>query len=336
MNNQMPRTYFTTEFRGGKRAVKARLKNLLSPGKQRRGLVLLVLVALAVSLCAGLVACQPKNKTVEDYAREVVGRDGRIKALAESFSMDGVLDSGTLVVYEMQPGRKVTPTDVEAGGSYIEDGYYFSEAATVLVFREENGTLTKIMDYSENLDYSTVLATANQFQNIDSETYRDVSGKLIARYFLERADSAMAYLTGAAPTDESRTDQSGVTWNRLTDLTKLYDTIRIDAQILADLWHIFPREIGTDLFNRYVYHPGGIFEEVDGALWVRADAAEIIGWDCTADVNTMSIVSGSQERIEFTMEGTNKDQPITWTFVLESDMPDSWQFTQYFSLPSEG
>lgn len=52
-----PRTVFSTDLRGGKRAAKARLRHLFAP--RRRGLPPLALALAAVVLTAGLVACRP-------------------------------------------------------------------------------------------------------------------------------------------------------------------------------------------------------------------------------------------------------------------------------------
>ena len=57
-----PHTWFSTELKGGKRLVRARLRDLLRPAPKRgRGLALL---AAVLTLCAGvLVACQSGSDT---------------------------------------------------------------------------------------------------------------------------------------------------------------------------------------------------------------------------------------------------------------------------------
>lgn len=55
-SNSAPHTWFSTEFKGGSKAVKARIYNLLAPARTRRGLAALILVLFAVALAGGLVA----------------------------------------------------------------------------------------------------------------------------------------------------------------------------------------------------------------------------------------------------------------------------------------
>jgi hypothetical protein len=57
----VPRSFFTTEFRGGARATKARFQNLLRPGKKRRGILALVILLTAVLFSAAFVSCTPQK-----------------------------------------------------------------------------------------------------------------------------------------------------------------------------------------------------------------------------------------------------------------------------------
>ena len=58
---RVPRSFFTTEFRGGARAAKARFQNLLRPGKKKRGLPALAVLLAAVLFSAAFVSCSPQR-----------------------------------------------------------------------------------------------------------------------------------------------------------------------------------------------------------------------------------------------------------------------------------
>ena len=219
MDRQMPKTYFTTEFRGGKRAVKARMRNLLTLEKKRRGLALLIVLVLAVSLCGGLVACNGKAATVEAIAEQVTGKDRISKDLQQEFSTPDPIENGTICVYSMDVLRKAAETDTPAGGAYIDDeGWYHEESRTYLVLAQNGDKYTLVTSVDMMIDIgSTMEWIAQRLLSLDSEKYGDTAYKLIARSFLPAADLAMDHFLARAPTDETRTDENGVEWKRFTE-----------------------------------------------------------------------------------------------------------------------
>jgi hypothetical protein len=96
----------------------------------------------------------------------------------------------------------------------------------------------------------------------------------LCRAWLSRADEAMAPFTGAAAAEgEPYTDENGQIWLKLAGYEK-YGEQRMDDQILATLYTIFPQDMANSLFGRYVYLPDSVFLEREGALYVRQDAGK--------------------------------------------------------------
>ena len=133
-----PHTYFSTEFHGGPRAVRARLGNLFA-APRRSGRLLLLCTVLLVGALGGLVACDaardgernpfPVPDEVYAMALELAGPGGETVDLKLAFSAEAVLPGATLEAYTMEPGAR--PEDPE--------GHAFDAAFTFLVVRLERG-----------------------------------------------------------------------------------------------------------------------------------------------------------------------------------------------------
>ena len=121
---------------------------------------------------------------------------------------------------------------------------------------------------------------------------------------------------------------------RLAGYQQWDEQLRMDDQVFSGLLYRFGRETATELFQTYVYVPDPLFLEWGGGLWVRADAAEVLDWDYTADVSTLFLTEASDTRYTFTLEGTDHGQPCTWTFQVQRSSPqeNNWIFTKYYWL----
>ncbi|MGM9606938.1 MAG: XAC2610-related protein [Oscillospiraceae bacterium] len=62
MSHQLPRSPFATRLSGSARETELRLRNIFQWKKQRPPVVLIILTALTVLLCCGLVSCQPSRE----------------------------------------------------------------------------------------------------------------------------------------------------------------------------------------------------------------------------------------------------------------------------------
>lgn len=336
-----PHTYFSTEFRGSPQALRGRLQNLFA-ARKRRGLAPLACLLLCAALAGGLVACNtgPSGsdapfgvpQAVYEYAVGQAGDQGKLESLEVAFLQDGVLDAGTLAVYSAHLGTKdFDPADTPlAGGRYIDDdGYLFEEWSDLFLFRQEGETYTPLGRTTE-LDTSPQQAVTDYFLAQD-----DPAGpRLLALDLLDQADAAFAPFTGDHPTEgDPYTDESGTVWRKLTGFEAWSDALRVDDQVFSGLIPIFGRDKAAELMQTYVYVPDSVFLERDGGLWVRADAADHIGWRCASDPSTLSVTGFTGEQLDFTLEGTDAGQPVTWRFTAQR-RPDGYgyQFTRYYHI----
>ena len=344
-----PHTWFSTEFNSGKGFLKLRLRSLLS-GPKRRGVLPILLTLLCVATFGTMVACDQADApeapaataeviptAVSDYAWEMAGADGVCQFLSSAGSYDHVLKEGTLELYRAQLGtRDFDPeTTTLAGGMSIdENGYLFDGWTTLFLFQRVGEDYTPLAT-TGYVDSTPAQAAVDALLAQSDPALVSAGQKLLCRSLLEEADAAFAPLIAAAPTEgEPWTDGDGVTWLRLSGYEQWDERLRVDDQVLSGLLHRFGRETATELFQTYVYVPDSLFLEREGGLWVRADAAEVLDWDYTADVSTLFLTEVSDTRYTFTLEGTDHGQPCTWTFQVQRSSPQEsdWIFTKYYRL----
>ena len=347
-----PHTWFSTELRSGTRLVRARLQDLLT-APRRRGTLPALLTLLCVATLGSMVACGPDAPapgpkepaataeviptSVSDYVRDRAGEDGVYQFLSSAGSYDHILKEGTLELYQAQLGTRDFDPDTTtlAGGMSIdENGYLFDGWTTLFLFQHVEEDYVPLATASY-VDTTAAQAAVDALLAHSDQSLVAAGHKLLCRSLLEEADAAFAPLIAAAPTEgEPWTDGDGVTWLRLSGYEQWDQRLRIDNQVLSVLLYRFGRETATELFQTYVYSSDPLFLEREGGLWVRANAAELLDWDCTADVSTLFLTEVSDTRYTFTLEGTDHGQPCTWTFQVQRSSPqeNNWIFTRYYWL----
>lgn len=346
-----PHTWFSTEFNSGKGFLKLRLRSLLS-GPKRRGVLPILITLLCVATFGTMVACDqagaPETEgpaataeviptAVSDYAWEMAGADGVCQFLSSAGSYDHVLKEGTLELYRAQLGTRDFDPDTTtlAGGMSIdENGYLFDGWTTLFLFQHIGEDYVPLTTASY-VDSTAAQAAVDALLAHSDPTLVAAGQKLLCRSLLEEADAAFAPLIAAATIEgDPWVDANGVTRLRLAGYQKWDDKLRLDDQVFSGLLYRFGRETATDLFQTYVYVPDSLFQEWESGLWVRADAAEFLDWNYTADVSTLFLTEVSDTRYTFTLEGTDHGQPCTWTFQVQRSSPQEsdWIFTKYYRL----
>lgn len=344
-----PHTWFSTEFNSGKGFLKLRLRSLLS-GPKRRGVLPILLTLLCVATFGTMVACDQADApeapaataeviptAVSDYAWEMAGADGVCQFLSSAGSYDHVLKEGTLELYRAQLGTRDFDPDTTtlAGGMSIdENGYLFDGWTTLFLFQHIGEDYVPLTTASY-VDSTAAQAAVDALLAHSDPTLVAAGQKLLCRSLLEEADAAFAPLIAAATIEgDPWVDANGVTRLRLAGYQKWDDQLRLDDQVFSGLLYRFGRETATDLFQTYVYVPDSLFQEWESGLWVRADAAEFLDWNYTADVSTLFLTEVSDTRYTFTLEGTDHGQPCTWTFQVQRSSPQEsdWIFTKYYRL----
>ena len=343
-----PHTWFSTEFNSGKGFLKLRLRNLLAAPK-RRGVLPILLTLLCVGTFGTMVACDqtgtPESPAataeviptaVSDYAQDLAGEEGVCQLLSSAGSYDHILKEGTLELYRAQLGTKDFDPDTPlAGGMSInENGYLFDGRTTLLLFQRIGEDYVPLTTASY-VDSTAAQAAVDALLAHSDPTLVSAGQKLLCRSLLEDADAAFAPLIAAATIEgDPWVDANGVTRLRLAGYQKWDDQLRLDDQVFSGLLYRFGRETATELFQTYVYVPDSLFQEWSSGLWVRADAAEVLDWDYTADVSTLFLTEVSDTRYTFTLEGTDHGQPCTWTFQIQRSSPQDsgWIFTKYYRL----
>ena len=344
-----PHTWFSTEFNSGKGFLKLRLRSLLS-GPKRRGVLPVLLTLLCVATFGTMVACDQAGApetpaataeviptAVSDYAWEMAGADGVCQFLSSAGSYDHVLKEGTLELYRAQLGtRDFDPeTTTLAGGMSIdENGYLFDGWTTLFLFQRVGEDYVPLTTASY-VDSTAVQAAVDALLAHSDPALAAAGQKLLCRSLLEEADAAFAPLIAAATIEgDPWVDANGVTRLRLAGYQQWDEQLRMDDQVFSGLLYRFGRETATELFQTYVYVPDSLFQEWSSGLWVRADAAEVLDWDYTADVSTLFLTEVSDTRYTFTLEGTDHGQPCTWTFQVQRSSPQEsdWIFTKYYRL----
>lgn len=344
-----PHTWFSTEFNSGKGFLKLRLRSLLS-GPKRRGVLPVLLTFLCVATFGTMVACDQAGApetpaataeviptAVSDYAQDLAGADGVCRFLSSAGSYDHVLKEGTLELYRAQLGtRDFDPeTTTLAGGMSIdENGYLFDGRTTLFLFQRIGEDYVPLTTASY-MDTTAVQAAVDALLAHSDPALVAAGQKLLCRSLLEEADAAFAPLIAAATIEgDPWVDGNGVTRLRLAGYQQWDEQLRMDDQVFSGLLYRFGRETATELFQTYVYVPDSLFQEWSSGLWVRADAAEVLDWDYTADVSTLFLTEVSDTRYTFTLEGTDHGQPCTWTFQVQRSSPQEsdWIFTKYYRL----
>lgn len=344
-----PHTWFSTEFNSGKGFLKLRLRSLLS-GPKRRGVLPVLLTLLCVATFGTMVACDQADApetsaataeviptAVSDYAQDLAGADGVCRFLSSAGSYDHVLKEGTLELYRAQLGtRDFDPeTTTLAGGMSIdENGYLFDGWTTLFLFQRVGEDYVPLTTASY-VDSTAVQAAVDALLAHSDPALVAAGQKLLCRSLLEEADAAFAPLIAAATIEgDPWVDANGVTRLRLAGYQQWDEQLRMDDQVFSGLLYRFGRETATELFQTYVYVPDSLFQEWSSGLWVRADAAEVLDWDYTADVSTLFLTEVSDTRYAFTLEGTDHGQPCTWTFQVQRSSPQEsdWIFTKYYRL----
>lgn len=344
-----PHTWFSTEFNSGKGFLKLRLRSLLS-GPKRRGILPVLLTLLCVGTFGTIVACDQAGApetpaataeviptAVSDYAKDLAGEEGVCHSLSSAGSYDHVLKEGTLELYRAQVGTRDFDPDTTtlAGGMFIdENGYLFDGQTTLFLFQRVGEDYVPLTTASY-VDSTAVQAAVDALLAHSDPALAAAGQKLLCRSLLEEADAAFAPLIAAATIEgDPWVDGNGVTRLRLAGYQQWDEQLRMDDQVLSGLLYRFGRETATELFQTYVYVPDPLFLEWGGGLWVRADAAEVLDWDYTADVSTLFITEVSDTRYTFTLEGTDHGQPCTWTFQVQrsSSQESGWIFTKYYRL----
>lgn len=344
-----PHTWFSTEFNSGKGFLKLRLRSLLS-GPKRRGVLPILLTLLCVATFGTMVACDQADApeapaataeviptAVSDYAWEMAGADGVCQFLSSAGSYDHVLKEGTLELYRAQLGtRDFDPeTTTLAGGMSIdENGYLFDGWTTLFLFQRVGEDYVPLTTASY-VDTTAVQAAVDALLAHSDPALVAAGQKLLCRSLLEEADAAFAPLIAATTIEgDPWVDANGVTRLRLAGYQQWDEQLRMDDQVFSGLLYRFGRETATELFQTYVYVPDSLFQEWSSGLWVRADAAEVLDWDYTADVSTLFLTEVSDTRYTFTLEGTDHGQPCTWTFQVQRSSPQEsdWIFTKYYRL----
>lgn len=343
-----PHTWFSTEFRGGKGFLRLRLRSLFS-GPKRRGVLPILLTLLCVATFGTMVACDQAGApeapaataeviptAVSDYAQDLAGEEGVCQFLSSAGSYDYVLKEGTLELYQAQLGtRDFDPDTPLAGGMSIDDNGYLFDGWTTLFLFQRIGEDYVPLTTASYVDSTAVQAAVDALLAHSDPSLVAAGQKLLCRSLLEEADAALAPLIAAAPTEGAPwTDGDGITWLLLSGYEQWDEQLRIDDQVLSGLLYRFGRETATELFQTYVYSSDPILLEREGGLWVRANAAEVLDWDYTADVSTLFLTEVSDTRYTFTLEGTDHGQPCTWTFQVQRSSPqeNNWIFTKYYWL----
>ena len=344
-----PHTWFSTEFNSGKGFLKLRLRSLLA-GPKRMGVLPILITLLCVATFGTMVACDQAGApeapaataeviptAVSDYAQDLAGEEGVCQFLSSAGSYDYVLKEGTLELYRAQLGTRDFDPDTTtlAGGMSIdENGYLFDGRTTLFLFQRIGEDYVPLTTASY-VDSTAVQAAVDALLAHSDPALAAAGQKLLCRSLLEEADAAFAPLIAAATIEgDPWVDANGVTRLRLAGYQQWDEQLRMDDQVFSGLLYRFGRETATELFQTYVYVPDPLFLEQGGGLWVRADAAEFLDWDYTADVSTLFLTEVSDTRYTFTLEGTDHGQPCTWTFQVQRSSPQEsgWIFTKYYRL----
>lgn len=331
------------------------------------------LLLLCAALLAGPAGCavQPPQSSSSDGAPAAVTEFARSylkdAAAACGFTVaDTELTGLTLVTgYDLLPDAsvevyrmayRIKPEDpdkvVLAGGMQLDDSGWLLQTSSAgspcLVVKDAAGSYTLLgttWDGDGEVELNGgwegklggMLMDLGTAQN--DSTLLNAGRLALCRSLLARADAAMAPFLAAAPTEgEPYTDEAGHVWLKLSGYEK-QGAQRMDDQLLSTLYLSFPKDLADSFFNRYVYRPDSILLEREGALYVRQDAAKVLGWDYTADLSTLAVdesQSGSGQLL-FTASGTGHGGQLVWHFTLyRAQEGDPWLLYRYYTLATQG
>ncbi len=260
-----------------------------------------------------------------------------------------ILPGASVEVYRME--YRLKPEDpgkvLLAGGMSMDEEGWLLQTASMgdpcLVVRNASGTYTLLgttWDGETETDGGWAGRLGSLLMEWGKEKGDDsmaASGRLaFCKAWLFRAEQVMAPFLGTAPTEaDPYTDDAGRVWLKLSGYEKLGEQ-RMDDQLLANAYTVFPKELIDTFFARYIYVPDSILMEREGGLYVRQDAAQVLSWDYTVDLSTLSVTEINQgSRFDFTAQGTGHGGNVLWRFCLENG-ENGWQFQQYYTLATEG
>ena len=363
-----PRTAFSTELRGGSRAVKTRLGNLFSAASSRAPLLVAAALVLTV-LAGGLVACNQSAPSpggtpsavfesvpaeAVDYALDLIDAQvrrepdfftgGEPLSLIHSRSFDDILTGAVLEIYALDYRLETPKTRADfAGGAWLDgDGWYHDGWQTYLILENRAGERAPLGSYVE-IDgiwhdggwYGMLgeLLVSRGGERGDAAMVLD-GRRAFFRAYLDRAGAAMACLTGEAPSHGVPfTDESGHTWLKFADYQDS-GLPRLDDGILQDLAVIFPRALAAELFQKYVYVGDPVIRQFEDGLYFREDSGEMLGWDYTIDLSTLTVTKWDEEIRQGYAQGIRQGGDFRWYFTLVND--GGWTFYQYYGLSAQG
>lgn len=381
MRPALPRTLFSTPFRSSAGAVRRRLGNLFAPGRKNGGLVAAAALVLVV-FAGGLVACTlpaeespeetgfsniPEEVVVfaQEYAaesmEELSGDSGaftaiQVTSITGEGTFSGILPDADLEVYQVVYRLKAADPDMMlAGGSWIDDeGWYHPDSFAYYLVVELSGE-TRTLLGSTSTDgtdagflggWEGILGNflIRQGSEAGDEAMIQAGRQAFLRGKLDQADQIMDCFRGeATPTGQPYTDSEGHTWYQFADFQ---DTSwrRMDDQILSQSTIVFPHEVSTQLFQRYVYTAQPVILQFDDALWFREDSADLLSCGYHVDTSAITITKWEDDFVQF-YAPDGDDPTVRWYFTLAiaSNHPElvengvgSWVFLQYFDLSCEG
>lgn len=264
---------------------------------------------------------------------------------------ENLLPDAAATVYRLEYRLKPEKPDevVMAGGRTLdEEGWllqYESMGSPCLVVSEAGDTallLGKTWDGEVGLDggwEGRLGSLLMQWGKEREDASMTLAGETtFARSLLTGADAALAPLLGKAPVEgEPCADEAGHIWHKLSGYEK-YQNLRMDDQLLSALYPVFPQDLVNGLFHRFIYLPDSILLEREGGLYVRDDAAQVMDWDYTADLSTLTVDESrsGEDRLEFTVRGTGHGGTLTWLFTALRGEDGMWRFYRYYTLAADG
>lgn len=260
-----------------------------------------------------------------------------------------ILPGASVEVYRME--YRLKPEDPNkvllAGGMSMDEEGWLLQTASMgdpcVVVKNESGTYTLLgttWDGETEIDGGWAGRLGSLLMEWGKEKGDDSmvgAGRLtFCKAWLFRAEQVMAPFLGSAPTEaDPYTDAAGLVWLKLSGYEKLGEQ-RMDDQLLANAYTVFPKDLMDAFFARYIYVLDSILLEREGGLYVRQDAAQVLGWDYTIELSTLSVTEINEStRFDFSVQGTGHGGNVLWRFCFENG-ENRWQFQRYYTLASEG
>ncbi|MGM9606939.1 MAG: hypothetical protein ACI3XJ_05485 [Oscillospiraceae bacterium] len=171
MPNKLPRSPFATRLSGSARETELRLRNIFQWKKQRPPVVLIILTALTVLLCCGLVSCQPSRE--EPDAPEDTSSSPQPQAAAEE-----LIASVSLANANPVPVPQMEPETVSADtmGEILCDKA-LPDGTRVVCYREPGSAYTKYWAIQQGGTLLRFLQEDSAYtEGYDVDTFTDVLG----------------------------------------------------------------------------------------------------------------------------------------------------------------